>query len=208
MKRFLVILLLLVAVSSVLTAQPRSLFELKLTGGVSYFVSPQELSDYWKWGFNGGVGFSYYLSSRLGISLIVDYSSFSFDAYEYKVKSGWMDRPDIHVEGKSTEMYTTGFNVSYALFQNFDLYVLAGAGYLYMPTREIRIREFDLDGETIIPWTRESTVVINAGAGISIPGDKFPVLFFEPRYAIGFTDDDLTHYFLLIIGLRYGIIGR
>lgn len=172
--------------------------------GLSFPSKPKSFSDYWKMGFNFGVGISFPLSGSISLIGSIDYNTFSFDEDNF-LKSNGFTGTGLSVTGSSASIFTIMGNVKVLLNSTPNTaspYITGGLGLFSVSTSDATLA---YQGQTVtVDGDSESAFSLLIGAGIEIPAGT-SIFFIEGKYSIGFTKNESTSYIPIKIGIRLNI---
>lgn len=226
MKKFILILLLLVMSNSYVFSQSSNGLQLYINSGAALPAFPQHFSDYWDAGISFGAGASYPLYSIFSLQLGLNYTGFLFDDKK------WLQDLDKYLisEGEEEvgdEMIVSGgmrniFEANLDLKANFSLmgdklqpYLIGGFGLINMNTDDLLIYDSEVE------FISETVLALGSGGGFVFNLNKETNVFIEGYYKYTFTKDEnkwempidldgvysekKTGYYALKIGVSYNL---
>ncbi len=176
--------------------------EFSVSGGISSPYLPQDFHDYWKTGWNGGVGLGMtFAPGSLGYGSVLlnfDLNRFAFDYVKYRDK---FLQPRNTITRNPSWMVDVmlNFRATITSLKIVHPYVIFGIGYLHLEQGDIIIGGPAPD--TVLGESK-STFAWDFGAGLDIPVISNFGIFCEARSVLGVTDPT-RQYFPLRGGFRF-----
>ena len=202
MKRFTVLLTLLIGMAISAQAQPRPTFYAHT--GISVPTFSSSFKDFYQSGllFGGGVGLT--LSQRTEVTLSGQFSRNKLDQNRLLDEFATFDVTDIAVDGGRYTWFGLAADFKYNIYRRSrgGPYGLIGVGLFNSSADDLVIIE--PEGPTTRLGTDEVVFGLNGGIGFYIPVSPALRLVVEPRYTLLLTNDQLlfttdqTRHFLQV----------
>ena len=180
--------------------------EFYFSGGLSYPSLPREFHDYWKKGYNVGVGFGYSFSPGSlgygGLHGTIEYNQFALDDSGF-IKANNLNLTGLTIDGRARKTLTAmiAFKGTFATSRTaIAPYFLIGLGYFKRSAGNITATgggasvTYNEDAKAAISWS--------IGAGLDVPLGERLVFFLQGKFILGVTGDAGTQYFPLSAGVR------
>ena len=197
------IFLLLVTAVNVFAQEPNKV-ELYGNSGISFPAGPDEFSDYWKMGFNLGGGIGYPLTPNFVLIGYFDFNSFKFDDDAFLEDYG-LGGSGLSVSGGEASVITLSGNLKINLQTSSSQarpYLIGGIGLFKLSVSDMTIYD-RFGGFAKTEGDSETAFSVLLGAGIDFAVGERMDLFFEGKYAIGFTEDESTQVLPIKLGLKF-----
>jgi len=212
MKHLNSILIVLLGLATIATAQTDKKTQIMFNGGLSLPMGGDQpsftnlfgtipFSDGWSGGFSFGAGFSYSFTSQVALVVSFDYSNFPIN--EDNFINGTYNK----VEGGEITSSFIAANIKYSMGQNIEKispYLLAGFGGLGFSDIDVTLSGPGITSNTKI--TREGIfqdAAAVAGGGVDIPAGNAFAIFIEGKFVIGLVDGIV--YFPIKAGFAFKI---
>ncbi len=212
MKQVVIAAFLCVIISSTLVAQNDStqftrpsikVGEVSLTGGFSYPYLPEDSKNFWKKGWNAGmgIGMSFEPGSIGYVTLegAVNYNRFAFDQTAFLQT---LSQNNVEVSRKPTEIMTFMLNVKGSFSstkRTVAPYFIIGIGEMALSAGDILVTgdtTFNIGGDS------RSAFAWSFGVGIEVPITESYGFFVQGQSILG-TIDPPRQYFPISFGLRF-----
>ncbi len=198
------ILIVLIAAAWLSGTADAASYRYLFNAGISYPVAPKNFNDYWKIGFNLGVGFERKISDGWYGQVYFDYNTFAIDDSKYTKSKGYFES-GLSVEGGAASILVVSANLKRMMARARSgeaPYLIGGIGIYRF---SIATGSFAAADTTVeIPNSSQNTVGMNVGVGVDVRIGFRTSFYLEGRYFVGFTSSDFTHH----VPLRVGIIFR
>ena len=203
MKRVLIVVAALLALSTMVTAQSQVKPVVYVGGGLALPLSPEGFSDGWKmgYGFGGGVGIQ--LDPSMELIGKVFYNTFPLD--DDKLLEG---TTGITVDGGDFQFLEFGADFKYILMANapdakFKPFLIGGLGMT-----NIKVSDFTIagDGESVMfPFGdySETKFSLGAGAGFDYMFSPKAGVWLEARVHVVMTEGDSFTYLPVRAGVKF-----
>jgi len=198
MKKWLFVLLAIMAMSSLAVAQVPKPISLHVGGAVSIPSSPQAFTDNYKTGIHGWVGVGYKIMPNFQAVGKIEYNRFALDISPELEALG--------VSGGHNNLWMGGIDGRYAFAlpkAPITPYVLGGAGLARMS-----ISSLDGGGSLAASFNEykpEATTdpYFNVGAGFELNTGPMWNLFFQVRYVSVATEGQASSFIPVSLGLKF-----
>jgi len=200
MKKWMILLLAMVAMSSFALAQVPNPISLHVGGAVSIPNSPKAFADYYKTGFHGWGGIGYKFMPNFQAVGKVEFHSFALDIDSDPILASQ------DITGGHNNMWMAGLDGRYS----FSLpkapltpFVLAGGGFARMSVTDLE------GGSSLVASFNEykpeavTDVYFNVGAGVELKTSPMWNLFFQVRYVSIATEGEASSFIPISVGLKF-----
>jgi len=227
MRLITFVLLATLTISSAALGQSERGIDCYLGGGISFLSGPQILKDENRMGFNASGGFGLDVMPTVSFIVGVDYTAFPKNETRARQEAvQQIPAPErigsgISIgDGGTFSIFTITGNLKLLLGPSGEQvapYVIVGAGFLRTSVPDVAASYLYSEQTAVVVSTYnplvlrrtqfnvKSAVVASIGAGIDLPLSKTNSLFFEGRYALGFTKYGNTTYVPVRLGLRFAL---
>jgi len=205
MKKIIISLCWGLIIISKVIAQQSEPVNFSVNSGMAFFVSPEEVTDYWSKGFILGAGLGIPFTPQLMLQVYFDFNNFKFDKSKYLRDYGF-GTYGISISGGSITAITVAGNLKINLVSNKTPssvypYLLGGVGLFRLSIGDMSV--YDTSDVVIIPGEAESDFSVLLGLGFDIPVGEKINLFIEGRYIIAFTDGDNPQILPIKLGISF-----
>lgn len=200
MKKWMFVLLALIAMSSLSAAQVPNPISLHVGGAISIPSSPQAFADAYKTGFHGWGGIGYKFMPNFQAIGKIEYHRFALDIDSDPLLA------DQGVTGGHNNMFMYGadgrftFNLPQAPIKPF---VLGGLGFA-------RMSMSDLEGSSSLVASfndykpeAQTEMYYNIGAGIEMKAGPMWNLFLQVRYVSVATEGEASSFIPISLGIKF-----
>jgi len=203
MKRVLIVVAALLALSTMVTAQSQVKPVVYLGGGLGMPLSPSAFSDYWKmgYGFGGGVG----IQINPSIELIgkVFYNTFPFDAD--KILEG---TTGITIDGFDLKFLEFGVDFKYLLMANqpeakFKPFMIVGVGMTNIKISDLTISGGGESYTFPLGEISETKPSLGGGAGFDYMFSPKAGIWMDVRVHVVMTEGDSFTYLPVRAGVKF-----
>lgn len=197
MKRCLFILVTLMVMSALVSAQVPNPISLYVGGAVSIPSSPEVFSELYKTGFHGWGGVGYKFMPNFQVVGKIEYQRFALD---------WGELGDV-MSGGHNNMLMFGADGRFA----FGLpaapvkpFVLGGVGMARVSVSEISSSDPLLQaGLNDLRYDAETKMYFNVGAGVEMKAGPMLNLFAQIRYVSVATEGESSAFIPISVGLKF-----
>ena len=194
--------------------------EVIVLGGLAYPYLPAEFPDYWKRGWNAGIGYGLsFAPGRLGygaVNATVEYSRYPFDDAGYRStllkRYPGTENRDIRQIIQNGTFLHRGTTKLVAVMLNFRgsfssskrsiaPYFLAGVGYTHLSSDSIAFLQTD---QLSVGEERQSAFAWTFGVGVEVPVRDAITAFVQGKSMLG-VFDRTRQYFPVSAGVRVGL---
>lgn len=175
-----------------------------VTTGIVKPLAPDDFHSDWVAGYSIGLGAGTKLAPRLDARLMFAYNSFTLSDQNYMTSHQLLNAYTSIDGGEQAVM--TVFAQLKALFPTNNTtkivpYFMAGAGWMNINHKEIKIIQEDPSQDQTIPKVTDNTYGGCLGIGFDFPMDEHTVLFLETQFKVGFTKDNAT----VLLPIQFGV---
>jgi len=209
MKRVLIVVAALLALSTMVTAQSQVKPVFFAGGGMGMPLAPSFFSDYWKMGYGFGGGAGVQINPSIEITGKVFYNTFTFDGDKFlKEFSLGEDVSGITIDGLDFKAIEFGVDFKYILLANqpeakFRPFMVVGAGMANIKFDDVTITG---DSESVMLPTgafSETDFAIGGGAGFDYMFAPKTGVWLEARVNVIMTEGESTTYLPIRAGVKF-----
>ncbi len=200
MKKFLLVLVAVFAMSAAVSAQVPTPFSFYAGGLVSIPNSPEGFSDAYKTGFHGFVGAGYNVAPNLQVVGKIEYNRFALDYDSDPMLA------TANVDGGHNNIWMYGADARYSFglpAAPFKPYALGGLGFARYSTSELESSDPLITSMNDYIPEPQTDLYFNLGAGVEMKAGPAFSLFAQARYVSVQTEGEASAFIPISLGLKF-----
>jgi hypothetical protein len=203
MIRLITVVLLLLSFVNPTQAKNEHKPVLYLNTGITFPSAPEEFNRYWNPGPNFGIGLGYQATISIVLQASFEYNNIPLDDRKLLEDYG-LSGLGLNISGGSAKITTACANFKANLSPmttSISPYFIVGAGLFRISVSDAKI--FDQEHSLTMPGKSETALGFSLGVGSDFRLNDRLMLFWEGKYALGFTKVDNTLYCPIKIGIAF-----
>lgn len=203
MIKYNYIILILILSISILYPQNKRV-QIYINSGATFPIQPDRFREHWSVGYNLGIGIGYKLSQSHIFNIYFNYNLLPLNETDFLKKinisnyTGSLDGGDVTIR-----TLTANLKMILSPEKAATAYLVLGIGYFDISTSELSVETNTVTAS--IRSESEGVFGMFFGLGADLPPSEVVTIFVEVGYGIGLTENELTGYIPLKVGVRLSI---
>lgn len=209
MKSPLLLLVILIACTSLVHAQKESRLSVYGGAGTGIPISSDEFSDYWKLGFGSGGGVGYLVTPRLEVAGTMVYTTFPLDKDNVLKEAGVSGAS---IDGGKFRALAFGIDVkrkhNIGATAASSFFILGGLGMTKVKRSAANVSDDTISVAIATDEHSETKFSLSSGIGFDAMVSPKVGVWVKIRWITVFTSRERTSYLPITGGLKYAVGGN